>query len=69
MMTEYATLEQARENWRLDPSTWTRIRNVIVFAALISWVGVIAGYFTDPERLFPSYLTGFMAPTVIVSRA
>ncbi len=66
MMTEYATLEQARENWRLDPSTWTRIRNVIVFAALISWVGVIAGYFTDPERLFPSYLTGFMAPTVIL---
>ena len=65
MTTEYATLEQAREDWRLSPALWVKVRNVIVFAALVSWLGALAGYFIDPERFFPSYLVGFMSVTVI----
>lgn len=64
-MVEHATLEQARESWRLDSGTWSKVRNVIVFAMLIGWLSSAAGYFTDPDRFFMSYLVGFLDVTLI----
>jgi len=64
-MAEHATLDQARESWRLDESTWTRVRNAIVFLMLVGWLGAAAGYFTDADRFYRSYLVGFMDMTMI----
>jgi hypothetical protein len=68
-----ATLEHATEHthgghaesWRLDPALWSRVRNMIVFAMLVGWLGAIAGYVTDHDRFFQSYLTAFVDATVI----
>jgi hypothetical protein len=62
---EQRTLAQARESWRIEDPTWTKVRNVIVFVMLASWLASAAGYFTDPKRFFASYLTGFVDVTVI----
>ncbi len=64
-MSQHATLEQARESWRLDGASWLRVRNVIAFAFLLSWVGALTAYFLDPGRFFQSYLVGFVNITVV----
>ncbi len=62
---EHATLAQARESWRIEPATAAKVRNAIIFAALVGWLATLAGYITDPHAFFPSYLVGFMSVTVI----
>ena len=46
------------DNYQLEVSRWTTGRNVLVFAALLGMIACIAGYFTNPARLFQSYTGG-----------
>lgn len=64
-MSGHKTLEHTRESWQIDGAVWTKVRNVIIFAMLVSWVGAIAGYFTAPDRFFASYLVGFLDVTIV----
>jgi hypothetical protein len=47
------------ETYQMEMSRWTTGRNVLMLAALISIIGCVAGYFTDEQRLFRSYLVAF----------
>lgn len=64
-MSEHTHFEHTRESWQIDGTFWAKIRNIILFAMLISWLGAIAGYFMDHDRFFSSYLVGFTAITII----
>src|SRR5207248_3210774 len=44
---------------------WTTGRNVLVFAALLGIIGCIAGYITNPARLFQSYTVAFAYTSLI----
>ena len=46
-------------HYQLESARWTRGRNALVLAALISIVACIAGYIQDPDRFFRSYLVAF----------
>lgn len=61
----HSPTHHASESWRLSPETFSRVRNVIIFAMLASWLLALAGYFTDRDRFFQSYLVGFVDLTVI----
>jgi hypothetical protein len=50
----------ASDSYYLPLETWTKVRNAIVFVALAGWVATIAGYFTDHESFFSSYLVAFI---------
>ena len=47
------------DNYQLEASRWATGRNVLVFVALVSVIGCVAGYFEDPERFFRSYMVAF----------
>jgi len=47
------------DNYQMETSRWTAGRNALVFAALVSIILCIAGYYTNPERFFRSYLIAF----------
>ena len=47
------------DNYQLEISRWNTGRNILVFAALLGIIGCIAGYFTNPARLFQSYTVAF----------
>src|SRR5258706_6085485 len=49
----------AVDNYQLEISRWTTGRNVLVFAALLGIIGCVAGYVTNPARLFQSYTVAF----------
>src|ERR1700689_1896742 len=53
------------DNYQLEISRWNTGRNVLVFAALLGIIGCIAGYFTNPARLFQSYMVAFAFTTLI----
>ena len=53
------------DNYQLEISRWNTGRNVLVFAALLGIIGCIAGYFTNPARLFQSYIVAFAYTTLI----
>jgi hypothetical protein len=55
----------AVDNYQMDISTWNTGRNVLVFAALLGIIGCIAGYVTNPARLFQSYIVAFAYTTLI----
>jgi hypothetical protein len=55
----------AADNYQLEISRWTAGRNVLVFAALLGILGCIAGYFTNPARLFESYTVAFAYTSLI----
>lgn len=55
----------AVDNYQMDLSTWNTGRNVLVFAALLGIIGCITGYFTNPARLFQSYMVAFAYTTLI----
>ena len=53
------------DNYQLEISRWNTGRNVLVFAALLGIIGCIAGYITNPARLFQSYTVAFAFTTLI----
>ena len=53
------------DNYQLQISRWNTGRNVLVFAALLGVIACIAGYFTNPARLFQSYMVAFAYTTLI----
>src|SRR6202051_5045046 len=53
------------DNYQMDISRWNTGRNVLVFAALLGIIGCIAGYFTNPARLFQSYMVAFAFTSLI----
>ena len=55
----------AVDNYQMDISSWNTGRNVLVFAALLGIIGCIAGYFTNPARLYQSYMVAFAYTTLI----
>ena len=40
--------------------TWMRVRNSMLFIAIISWIAAIIGYVSEPESFFSSYLVAFV---------
>jgi hypothetical protein len=46
-------------SYQLESARWSKGRNALVLAALISIVACIAGYIQDPDRFFRSYLIAF----------
>src|SRR6476646_403338 len=55
----------AVDNYQMEIARWNTGRNVLVFAALLGIIGCIAGYFTNPARLFQSYMVAFAYTTLI----
>lgn len=53
------------DNYQLEIGRWNTGRNVLVFAALLGIIGCIAGYFTNPARLFQSYTVAFAYTSLI----
>lgn len=49
----------------MEIGRWTAGRNLLVFAALLGILGCIAGYFTNPARLFQSYMVAFAYTTFV----
>jgi hypothetical protein len=47
------------DSYQLETARWSAGRNVLVFAALISIIASAAGYLTNPDRFFESYLVAF----------
>src|ERR1035438_10156277 len=66
-MSQYSSHHQTAsvDNYQLEISRWTAGRNVLVFAALLGVIGCIAGYFTNPTRLFESYTVAFAFTSLI----
>jgi hypothetical protein len=50
---------QAADNYQLETSRWSTGRNALFFAALISVVACVAGYYQSPERFFQAYIVAF----------
>jgi hypothetical protein len=55
----------AVDNYQMDIDRWNTGRNVLMFAALLGIIGCVAGYFTNPARLFQSYIVAFAYTTLI----
>jgi hypothetical protein len=53
------------DNYQMEIGRWNAGRNVLVFAALLGILGCIAGYFTNPARLFQSYTVAFAYTSLI----
>ena len=53
------------DHYQLEISRWTAGRNVLVFVALVGIIACIAGYVTDPARLFQSYTVAFAYTSLI----
>ena len=64
-MSQHSSRQTAADNYQLEISRWTAGRNVLVFAALLGILGCIAGYFTNPARLFESYTVAFAYTSLI----
>ena len=53
------------DSYQMEMSRWASGRNVLMLAALISIIACVAGYITDPERFFRSYLVAFTFTSAI----
>jgi hypothetical protein len=62
-MSTHGALEV--DNYQLEQSRWAAGRNTLFLAALISVIACIAGYITDPERFFRSYVVAFSFTSAI----
>jgi hypothetical protein len=51
--------QHATDSYQLPEAKWVKGRNVLLMIALVSWAALAAGYFTNPNRFFESYLVGF----------
>jgi hypothetical protein len=58
-MSTETTETRMTDSYQLDGSTWTKGRNTLALAALISVLACVAGYFNDPVRFHQSYIIAF----------
>jgi hypothetical protein len=58
-MTREVIQADMTDSYQLDQSTWTKGRNTLVLAVLISVVACVAGYLNDPVRFHRSYIVAF----------
>ena len=54
-----------QDNYQMEQSRYTSGRNALTFAVLLSVLACIAGYMTDSERFFRSYLVAFSFTSAI----
>ncbi len=54
-----STQVEITDNYQLDQSTWSKGRNTLVLAVLISAIACVAGYMNDPVRFHQSYMVAF----------
>jgi hypothetical protein len=54
-----STQVEIADNYQLDQSTWSKGRNTLVLAVLISVIACVAGYMNDPVRFHQSYMVAF----------
>lgn len=47
------------DSYQLPEAKWLKGRNTLLLVALLSWAALAAGYFTDQDRFFESYLVAF----------
>jgi len=52
-------IQRVQDNYQMEASRWSKGRNTLVLAALISIVACVAGAITDPARFAQSYLVAF----------
>ncbi len=64
-MAEHSVV-RAVDSYQLESGRWTKGRNVLLFLALVSWIGAAAGFALDRTQFFQSYLFGFTTPMLIV---
>src|SRR6201988_4239857 len=64
-LDRHATEQHPTDTYQMDVSRWTTGRNVLMFTALVSVIACLLGYFTNPARLFQSYLVAFAFTSVI----
>ncbi len=60
ILAEHVHPKHKTDSYYIDSGLWTRGRNGIVFIALISWIVSVAGFISNPDRFFESYLMGFL---------
>ena len=65
MSQTYSKYAITADNYQLEIGRWNTGRNVLVFAALLGIIGCIAGYVTNPARLFQSYMVAFAYTSLI----
>jgi hypothetical protein len=54
-----AQIETQTDAYQLDAARWTKGRNTLVLAVLISVIACVAGFINDPVRFHRSYLVAF----------
>jgi len=64
-MSEHSNQAAVADNYQLELSRWNAGRNALALAALVGIIGCIAGYATEPERMFRSYTVAFAYTTFI----
>ena len=57
--------EAVQDNYQMEQSRWSSGRNTLAFAVLLSGLACLAGYMTDSERFFRSYLVAFSFTSAI----
>ncbi len=55
-----------KDSYQLTPERYIQGRNILTGLALISWVGLAAGFTMDPARFHQSYLVGFLLAFTLV---
>ena len=63
-MSGHDNLEGLMDRWYLEDATWSKVRNALLFLALVGWIGCAAGLAMEPERFYRSYLVGFAYSTL-----
>ncbi len=63
-MSGHGNLPGLNDNWYLEESTWSKVRNALLFLALVGWIGCGAGFALDADRFYKSYFVGFCFTTL-----
>jgi hypothetical protein len=58
-MSIETTEARMTDSYQLDAATWTKGRNTLMLAVLISVIACVAGYLIDPVRFHQSYIIAF----------
>ena len=57
--------EAVQDNYQMEQARYTSGRNALTFAVLVSILACLAGYITEPDRFFRSYLVAFTFTSAI----
>ena len=51
---------QANDTYFMPVDAWARVRNSMLFVAIVGWIGALFGFASEPESFFSSYLVAFL---------